>query len=146
MLVGATITAYSRMYLIENIIRLGPKNFIYCDTDSIFVKTNSLEEIKAKGLDIDDDRLGAWKMEFIFQKGKILGSKRYVFDGVDDKGVKKVKTAIAGVKKLDIKDFDTLEKLLNDGYVLLDGKTTRMEDEYGIVIVKRDIQLNEGSN
>ena len=57
MLIGATITAYSRLKLLNAIFEIGVDRFVYCDTDSIFClgkKENLPSSIK-----LDDYELGA---------------------------------------------------------------------------------------
>ena len=57
MLIGATITAYSRLKLLNAIFEIGIEKFVYCDTDSIFClgkKENLPSSIK-----LDDYELGA---------------------------------------------------------------------------------------
>ena len=146
LLIGATITSYSRIYLIENIIRLGVENFVYCDTDSIFVKANSEDEIKQRGLNIHDTKLGGWKMEYEFNRGKVLGAKRYVFNGKTPNGKEKVKSAVAGVKKLEDMSYENMEMLLNAGFIIKNGKVSRFEDDYGIILIKKDVNINLGKN
>lgn len=69
---GAFITAYARHKTIssaqENI-----KTFAYCDTDSLHLITT-----KTPSLDIDPDRLGAWKHEGDFDKAFYIRAKGYV--------------------------------------------------------------------
>lgn len=48
-------------------------NFIYADTDSIHIKGKIVEDI-----DIHQTRLGAWKNEGYFDKGKYLRAKTYI--------------------------------------------------------------------
>lgn len=69
---GAFITAYARQKTItaaqDNI-----KTFAYCDTDSLHLITTV-----APKLDIDPDKLGAWKHEGDFNKAFYIRSKAYV--------------------------------------------------------------------
>ena len=76
-LIGGTITAYARVQLIENILKLPEDKFIYCDTDSIFfIKYDNWE----KDFDLDLKKLGSWKIDGEFVKGKVIGAKKYIFD------------------------------------------------------------------
>lgn len=69
---GAFITAYARHKTIsaaqDNI-----KSFAYCDTDSLHLITRT-----APSLDIDPDKLGAWKHEGDFDQAFYIRSKAYV--------------------------------------------------------------------
>lgn len=126
-LVGATITSYARVYLLESILKLGVDNFIYCDTDSIYFKTNMSEEELGKKLPLDKYELGKWGIDCKFKSGKILGAKRYVFF-VDDK---KIKFGFAGVNKNKI-NRDNIDEYLRADTELIDAVFKRHEDDYGI--------------
>lgn len=65
------ITAHSRDTLL-NVIYDNWDNFLYCDTDSVHLSTTN-----AKIEDIDDKRLGAWKKENEFTRGRYLKKKCY---------------------------------------------------------------------
>lgn len=68
--------------------------YVYSDTDSIhclFKDDSELKEI----IEIDDYKLGAWKLESSFKKGKYLRQKCYIELGFDDK----MNVTIAGLPK-----------------------------------------------
>lgn len=70
--VAAFVTSYAR----EECIRCAQKvydRFLYADTDSLH-----LIGLDPPDLDIDPVRLGAWKCEGIFRRGKYLRAKSYV--------------------------------------------------------------------
>lgn len=64
------------------------------DTDSIHCLITDEEELKDI-IDIDDYKLGAWKVESKFKKGKYLRQKCYIELGYDDV----LNTTIAGLPK-----------------------------------------------
>lgn len=142
MLVGATITAYARIKLIEAILDIGVSNFIYCDTDSIFFKWNKKKEDIPKSIVLDDYMLGGWKIEFQWNRGKILGAKRYVFENENGK----VKSGICGITKVKFSKFDEIEKVLNNGALVDGGKLQRQEDDWGIFLVEKDVVMKIGTN
>lgn len=82
------ITAYARRYTIEtcqkirdwSMKRLGFDAYGYSDTDSIHIFGVNDEDIEDLGkiIDIDDYRLGAWKLESRFQKAKWIRQKCYI--------------------------------------------------------------------
>ena len=88
--VGAFVTAYAR----EKTIRSCQKEFhrfCYADTDSAHLE--GLEY--PKSFEIDNTKLGAWKVEFIFDKAKYVRQKCYMERGYDPtKKEKIVKTKI----------------------------------------------------
>lgn len=105
-LIAATITAYTRIKIFETIEYLGAKNFLYTDTDSIFL--NDCDETKLKDL-CDDYELGKWKLEKRFQYLKIDGAKVYIvwnnkedYTKLNEKDI--VKMSYSGINKRWLKD------------------------------------------
>ena len=88
--VGTFITAYARYYTIESsqkikeysINKYGVDMYVYSDTDSIhtLLPIDDLKEL----LDVDENRLGAWKHESTFKRARFLRAKSYIeeIDGV----------------------------------------------------------------
>ena len=70
--VGTFITAYARAYTIRAAQKCYDR-FIYADTDSLHLVGTELPDI-----DIDEYRLGAWKLEGTFKKAKYLHAKCYM--------------------------------------------------------------------
>ena len=91
--VGAYITSYARKRLLDAIKQQGD-NFIYSDTDSIYVKN------KAVGIDVDATELGKWKCEFAFNKFNILGKKQYCVQKANGEA----KVVLAGIDDHIVKD------------------------------------------
>ena len=89
---GSFITSYARKKTIEtsqrirdySIKKYGIDKYIYSDTDSIHCLFTDEEELKSF-LDIDDYKLGAWKIESRFKRGKYLRQKCYIeeFDEIN---------------------------------------------------------------
>ena len=73
--VGVFITAWARKKTIDA-AQAHIDRFMYCDTDSIHLLGTDIPQ----DLDIDDFRLGAWKLESTFDRAKFLGAKCYVED------------------------------------------------------------------
>lgn len=116
-MIAACITKNARIKL-HNAIWENIDNFLYCDTDSVFLKG------KAKGLDIDENKLGAWKLEMEFDGFELGGAKLY---NIYMKGVK-IKSAHAGINKkwadknLKKNDIITIDKKLGKGSKMLKHK------------------------
>lgn len=99
---AAFITSYARKKTIttsQNIVdytrkKYGKNLYVYSDTDSIHTLLTNEEELKSF-VDIDDYRLGAWKIESKFIKGKYLRAKCYI--ELSPEGV--LNTTIAGLPK-----------------------------------------------
>ena len=71
---AAFITAYARSYTIRA-AQANFDRFVYSDTDSIYLRGTDAPA----GIEVDDVKLGAWKLEHRFQHFKALRAKRYVF-------------------------------------------------------------------
>lgn len=65
---GASITGAARSILLRGLA--GAKNAIYCDTDSIICES-------LRGVPLDEDKLGAWKLEATGDVAAICGKKLY---------------------------------------------------------------------
>lgn len=102
---GSFITAYARKDIIlssQKIRDWSMKKYnqdlhVYCDTDSIHIAKDltaeDLEEL-SEFLDIDDYRLGAWKLESRFTRAKYIRQKCYIHE---EDG--KIVSTIAGFPK-----------------------------------------------
>jgi hypothetical protein len=124
---GASITGASRSMLIRALATA--KRPLYCDTDSIICEGMGPE------LEIDEYKLGAWKMEKSGDKFALAGRKLYaLFDGDEC-----VKMACKGVRLTS----DQIE------YVARGGKVTWTKDaptfslKLGTRFIHRDIQMLE---
>lgn len=100
------ITSYAREDIILSsqaitdwsLEKYGEDLYVYSDTDSIhmLVKNHDEDVEDMKGfLDIDDYRLGAWKLESEFKRGKYLRQKCYIEEDYDGN----LNTTIAGLPK-----------------------------------------------
>lgn len=103
--VASFITAYSRKLIIETaeamrhytLEKYGFDGMIYTDTDSCHVTgidESDYEEL-GKYIEIDDYKLGAWKPESIFVRGKYLRQKCYMEQWPDGS----VNVTVAGLPK-----------------------------------------------
>lgn len=79
---GAFITARARAYTITNSQCLY-KYWVYSDTDSMYL-TGITEEEASKYINIHPTKLGAWKVEHHFSRGKWLRPKTYILKSVED--------------------------------------------------------------
>ena len=108
------ITSYARYDIVKTsqaikdytINKYGIDYYIYSDTDSIHMLEMDEKEL-AQFVDIDDFRLGAWKVESRFTRGKYLRQKCYI-EEFDDK----LNVTVAGLPKKLAKyvNFDNFEK------------------------------------
>lgn len=74
---GIFITAWARHYIISTAQRCYDR-ILYCDTDSIHLKGDSIPHAIAD--DIDPVKLGYWKHESTFNRGRFLRPKTYIED------------------------------------------------------------------
>lgn len=112
-----------RDYTLEN---YGYDGYIYSDTDSIHTNFTNEEELKSI-IDIDDYKLGSWKVESKFKKGVFIRQKCYCEYGYDDS----LNVTVAGLpKKLSKKvKFDEFKKGLE-----VSGKLVPKHVKGGIVL------------
>ena len=100
--IGSFITSYARNKTVRTSMAIrdytmnkyGKDFYIYSDTDSIHMLKLPEEELK-EFIDIDDYRLGAWKLESTFKRGRYLRQKAYIEEGYDGK----LNVTIAGLPK-----------------------------------------------
>jgi hypothetical protein len=83
---GAYVTSYARITLHKGLIAVEKAGgqLIYCDTDSIFWAGPD----KPKGLELNPDKLGAWKVEQ-FESGEFIIPKGYILRGYPEKVTEK---------------------------------------------------------
>ena len=100
--VATFVTSYARLKTITtsqkireySLNRYGKDLYVYSDTDSIHCLITDDNELK-EYIEIDDYKLGAWKKESEFKKGKYLRQKCYIEQGYDEK----INVTIAGLPK-----------------------------------------------
>ena len=112
--IAAFITSYARNKTIRtsqaikeySIKNYGKDYYIYSDTDSIHTLFTDTEILK-QFVDIDDYRLGAWKLESQFVKGKYLRAKSYIEMSPEGK----LNCTVAGLPKNigNLVDFDNFK-------------------------------------
>ena len=145
--VGCFITSYAR----EVTIRAGQKNFdrfIYSDTDSL-----KLTGTEKPDIEIHKNKLGAWKDEGNFYKGKWIRAKTYItWEEVEPEHVEKLvesgenviedgktyvqKVTCAGMGKHARNDINFDD--FNIGMILPNGKRNRKRVPGGVVLTDID--------
>ena len=123
-------------YTINN---CGIDYYIYSDTDSIHLLKLSEEELK-KFVDIDDYKLGAWKLESTFTRGKYLRQKCYIEENENELNV-----TIAGLPK-NLGRYITFENFENGLSLLasdeeIDHKLTFKHVNGGVLLVDTDFTI-----
>lgn len=114
--------------------------YIYSDTDSIHLRKLP-EELLREFVDIDDYRLGAWKLESTFTRGKYLRQKCYIEEN-DEEGIN---VTVAGLPKNLAKyvNFDNFEQgmsiLAEDETI--DHKLTFKHVKGGVLLVDTDFTI-----
>ena len=149
--VASFITSYARADIIRcsqavrdySIKKYGEDYYIYSDTDSIHCKELSEEELSAI-MEIDDYKLGAYKVESKFSEGKFIRQKCYV--EVDYDG--KINSTIAGCPKklskyINLKNFDTGFSIAANDTNYEDKKLTFKHVKGGVILVPTDFTIKE---
>ena len=156
--VASFVTSYARRKTIEtsqkireySINKYGKDLYVYSDTDSIHCLFDAeYEDDKVvipndKDLydiiDIDEYKLGAWKLESIFKRGKYLRQKCYIELGYDEK----LNTTIAGLpKKLgDLITFDNFKiGFTTEGMETENKKLTYKHVKGGVMLVDTEFSI-----
>ena len=123
--IASYITSLARCKLVSAIIMCRDR-FIYCDTDSIYLRGTELPDIP-----IDDVKLGYWKFEHHYLKFKSLKAKCYL-KCWEENGKIVYDSSIAGLPK-DSRggiNFDNFE----DGLKIENAKKCKVRYKGGIVI------------
>ena len=115
--IATFITSYARRDIIESSQKIrdysmkkyGKDLYVYSDTDSIHClldEEKDIEDLK-QILEIDDYKLGAWKLESKFKKGKYLRQKCYIELDYNEK----LNVTVAGLPKKigDLITFDNFK-------------------------------------
>lgn len=85
--VASHVTGAARVLLYKAILTAKRKNVFYCDTDSIICNAAGYHHLLDS---IDDNTIGAWKVEGVSNEIAIVAPKHYLFDGKwTMKGVRK---------------------------------------------------------
>jgi len=86
--ISSLITSYSRMALIDFMLKCGRENLYYADTDSLIVNQRGFDNLKDC---IDEHKLGYLKLEETSTDSMFIRPKFYDFNGLRKcKGVKKL--------------------------------------------------------
>ena len=150
--VASFITSYARKKTITTsqsikdytTNKYGIDYYIYSDTDSIHLLNIDENELSSF-VDIDDYKLGAWKLESKFKRGKYLRQKCYIELGYDDR----LNVTVAGLpKKLSpLVNFDnfnigfTTENINGEKIKQTGKKLTFKHVKGGVLLVDTDFTI-----
>lgn len=145
--VASFITSYARFKTITtsqtikeySINKYGKDLYVYSDTDSIHCLFKDDSELKDI-IEIDDYKLGAWKLESTFKRGKYIRQKCYIELGFDEK----LNVTVAGLpKKLgNIINFDNFNKgFTTENMKIENKKLTYKHVKGGVVLVDTDFTI-----
>lgn len=139
MKIASKITSDARCVLITAIEK-DSKRFIYCDTDSIYVKGDYDYPVAQ-----DQKELGKWKYEYSYYKFKALKAKCYIATIKGGKEDNKIHSAVAGLPK-EIQETMLNFDNFNNGLQLLDVKKQLKRVKGGIIITKApySIKIKDG--
>ena len=146
--VATFITSYARLKTISTsqkirdytLKKYGVDYYIYSDTDSIHMLELPEEELK-QFVDIDDYRLGAWKLESKARRGKFIRQKCYIEEDYEGN----INTAVAGLPK-SLGKYITFENFERGFSVLASElekthKLRYMSTKGGVVLVDTDFTI-----
>ncbi|KKM96567.1 hypothetical protein LCGC14_1176870 [marine sediment metagenome] len=118
--IAAHVTAYARLHLWSLIQIAGKHNYYYCDTDSLVINQDGLNNLNSH---IDAARLGALKVENCVQNMTIYGLKDYQAGG---------KKVLKGIRQNALKISDV--EYEQEQWPSLQGLLTRAQTEKYITI------------
>lgn len=133
--IASYITSMARCKLVRAIALLQDR-FIYCDTDSIYLKGYEIPTC----IPIDDKKLGYWKFEHYYNHFKGLKAKCYLKDYTDKNGNIVYESSIAGLPK-ECRGSITYENFKN-GLELKGVKKCKCKVKGGIVIGRTDFKIH----
>ena len=147
--IATFITSYARANIVRaseqireySMKKYGFDAYVYSDTDSIHCLLNAddVDEL-SKTMDIDDYRLGAWKLESTYKRGKYLRQKCYIELSEDDE----LNVTVAGLPKKLGKyiNFDNFTYgFTTEGMNIEDPKLTYKRVEGGVLLVGTDFTI-----
>ena len=146
--IASFITAYARKDIIESSQKIreyskkhyGYDAYVYSDTDSIhcLLKLKDLNAMK-RDLDIDDYKLGAWKIESEFTRAKFLRQKCYIEENENNLNV-----TVAGLPKR-LGKYITFENFeigfTTEGMELDEHKLSYKQVKGGVLLVDTDFTI-----
>lgn len=136
-LIASTITAYTRIKILKTILLMNPNNFLYTDTDSIYLRDYDKDKVEPL---IDDYKLGYWKIEKTFDKFIVAGAKCYVYFNKNEKQPEIVGMTYSGINKRWLKDNWDLGLWKYQDRVLYKANLKRFSCKSGLVIVPIDYE------
>ncbi len=147
--IASFITAYARKDIIESSEKIreyskkhyGYDAYVYSDTDSIhcLLKLKDLNAM-ARDLDIDDYRLGAWKIESSFNRAKFIRQKCYIEEGENSE----LNVTVAGLPKrlgkyVNFQNFNI--GFTTEGMNLEEHKLSYKQVKGGVLLVDTDFTI-----
>lgn len=137
-LIAATITAWSRIKLYNTLYEAGEENFLYCDTDSLYLKDIRPDNT----IKFDNYELGAWKYEDSFKFFITKGAKAYVY-GDNPNFKEHKKHTFSGVNKkwlaknFDLAFYETEEIAMKEANLKVESCKS------GLVLIWKDYQSKQ---
>ena len=146
--IATFITSYARAYIIRSwqkiseysLTKYGFDAVVYADTDSLhcLLSPDDVEEL-SHSIEIDDYKLGAWKLESTFTRGKYLRQKCYIEQNDNELNV-----TIAGFPKRLSKyiTFDNFKiGFSTEGMEIDNPKLTYKHVNGGVLLVETDFSI-----
>ena len=147
--IATFITSYARAYIIRSwekiseysLTKYGFDAVVYADTDSLhcLLSPEDVTEL-SKTIEIDDYKLGAWKLESSFLKGKYLRQKCYIEQSDDGE----INVTVAGLPKrmskyINFKNFKI--GFSTEGMKIDNPKLTYKHVKGGVLLVDTDFSI-----
>ena len=139
--IASFITSYARRNIIQTANKIG-KRFIYADTDSVHI-----EGLEIPDINIDDNKLGYYKLEYKFTKARYIKGKTYIEQ--EENGT--LHKTIAGCPDrtkeiIDFTNFNTMFSLTEENgieYYNKYGKLVPKRVKGGVILKPTEFTIKE---
>lgn len=138
-LMGATITAYTRIKLWNTILDLGYKFFNYASTDELFMSLNK-EEIEKK-ITLEKYKLGSFALAKEYDRITIGGANRYLVSNNDGSNTK---YGFTGINFSGQTNNEIINLLCHGGEIYNAGFKIK-EDSHGILLTRVSKKITQGT-
>lgn len=123
--IASFVTSYARRNIIQTANKIG-KRFIYADTDSVHI-----EGLEIPDINIDENKLGYYKLEYKFTKARYIKGKTYLEEEENGKIHKTICGCPDRTKEIiDFSNFNTM-------FTLTEQNGLEYYNKYGKLVPKR---------
>ena len=139
--IASFVTSYARRNIIQTANKIG-KRFIYADTDSVHI-----EGLEIPDINIDENKLGYYKLEYKFTKARYIKGKTYLEEEENGKIHKTICGCPDRTKEIiDFTNFNTMFSLTEENgleYYNKYGKLVPKRVKGGVILKPTEFSIKE---